>query len=248
MSGPTNRRFVRSAWTLLAFQFVAAAGALALAIWASTRVQALIDQRDLLQARVTQLEAHPAPAEPPPDSGSVTENMAAPVEPVPVAQESAEPPPALPTRVSQIRNGGSGVTVHTVPPPPPVIVQTPPPREPPVIYDPPRQPPVRYVPPREPPVRYIPPREPPVRYPPPRQPPVTYEPPRRPPVIVRPVLPTRPIRTPQQPTPGIVVRPIRPSGVTTARPDRPIIAQPVDPRRIRRPRPTDSDPQPNPPK
>ena len=26
MSGPTNRRFVRSAWTLLAFQFVAAAG------------------------------------------------------------------------------------------------------------------------------------------------------------------------------------------------------------------------------
>ena len=57
MSGPTNRRFVRSAWTLLAFQLVAAAGAMALTIWAATRVQALIDQRDQLQARVTQLEA-----------------------------------------------------------------------------------------------------------------------------------------------------------------------------------------------
>ena len=55
MSGPTNRRFVRSAWALLAFQFVAAGGATGLAIWAATRVQALVDQRDLLQARVTQL-------------------------------------------------------------------------------------------------------------------------------------------------------------------------------------------------
>lgn len=253
MSGPTNRRFVRSAWTLLAFQFVAAVGALALAIWASTRVQALIDQRDLLQARVTQLEAHPAPAEPPSDTGAVIDNVATPMEPPPaVIQEPAGPSPRLPTRLPQVRNGGSGVTVHTAPP---LVIETPPSREPPVIYDPPRQPPVRYVPPREPPVRYIPPREPPVRYPPPRQPPVTYVPPRQPPVIVRPGFPTRPTRTPQLPTPGVVIRP-RP-GITTARPTatqppqavRPATnVQPIDPRRIRRPRPTESDPQPNPPK
>src|SRR4051812_6941892 len=64
MSGPTNRRFVRSAWTLLAFQFVAAAGATGLAIWATVRVQDVADQRDLLQRRVAELEARPAPTEP----------------------------------------------------------------------------------------------------------------------------------------------------------------------------------------
>ena len=53
---PTTKRFVRSAWTLLAFQFAAAAGAAGVTIWAATEVRGLITQRDLLAARVETLE------------------------------------------------------------------------------------------------------------------------------------------------------------------------------------------------
>ena len=61
---PTTRRFVRSAWTLLAFQFVAAAGAAAVAIWAATEVRSLVDQRDMLAARVETLEKTSPAADP----------------------------------------------------------------------------------------------------------------------------------------------------------------------------------------
>lgn len=157
MSGPTNRRFVRAAWSLLAFQFVAAAGALALAIWASTKVQDLIDQRDELQARVTQLEARPMPIPQDPDVAPVEMNVATPDD-VPDSAPVAPPPvvtkaPSQPSRTAPVRDGGFGVTVHRPPPsPPPVVVETPAPRPdpPPVDRPPPRDPPVRN-PPRVPP-------------------------------------------------------------------------------------------------
>ena len=88
MSGPTNRRFVRSAWTLLAFQFVAAGGAVALAIWAATSVQHLVDQRDLLQARVTTLEAHQSR---PAGDAAARRGRARRDPPVPVAPAPARP-------------------------------------------------------------------------------------------------------------------------------------------------------------
>jgi hypothetical protein len=247
MSGPTNRRFVRAAWALLAFQFVAAAGALALAVWAAVKVQALIDQRDLLQARVTQLEAHPAPAPPPPDAAPIADNVVMPSDvpvAVPAAPEPAANAPSQPPRAPP-RHEGPGVIVHT-PPPPPEIVETPQPPE--TYVPPPRRPPVRY-PPREPPLTYVPPREPPVYYPP-RQPPLTYVPPRQ--IPVRPVRPNATVPPAQQPG---AVRPTRP-GVTIIRPPvfqpqatpRAPAAQPIDPRRIRRPRPTDTAHEPTPPK
>ena len=250
MSGPTNRRFVRSAWTLLAFQFVAAAGATALAIWAATKVQALIDQRDLLQARVTALEARQAPATPPVEVEPAPAPVIVPAQPVappPRATEPVAPQPIQPTRVPPRREGG--VTIHELLPP--VVIETPPQpvREPPVTYVPPRypprEPPVAY-PPRRPPT-YVPPRQPPTTYVPPRQPPTTYVPPRQPTPgnIVRPVRPGTSVPTTQQPNPNATIRPIRP-GAAITRPS--TNAQPADPRRIRRPRPTDTDPQQNPPK
>jgi hypothetical protein len=247
MSGPTNRRFVRSAWTLLAFQFVAAGGALALAIWAATRVQSLIDQRDLLQARVTQLEARPAPADPPADIAPATENVTVPAEvQVPVA-----PAPPAPARQPVAGNDGPGVNVHRPPPLQPPVTYVPP-RQPPVRYPPPRQPPVTYVPPRqppivdkppvEPPVTFVPPRQPPTRYPP-RDPPVTYVPPRQPPVI-RPNFPTRPTPTPQQPIPGVTVRPTRPgNSVPPAQQPIPGAARPTRPSGVTIIRPTVTRPQ-----
>jgi hypothetical protein len=87
MSGSTNRRFVRAAWTLLAFQLVAGAGATGVAIWAALKVQALIDQRDLLQERVAELEAHRQA--PPP------EPLAEP-EPLPAPQQNTVVPVAAP--------------------------------------------------------------------------------------------------------------------------------------------------------
>ncbi|MEA3047512.1 MAG: periplasmic protein TonB [Sphingomonadales bacterium] len=137
MSGPTNKRFVRSAWTLLAFQFVAAAGATALAIWAATRVQDLVDQRDLLQQRVTALEARPAPV--PPVAGTpmaegpiVPDNGATPVPPPP-----PPPPKYRPDRPDRTRappTGGTtvGPGAGGGPPPPP----TPPPARRAAEFDP----------------------------------------------------------------------------------------------------------------
>ena len=54
---PTSRRFVRAAWTLLAFQLVAAAGATGLAIWAASEVQRVIDERDSLALRMREIGA-----------------------------------------------------------------------------------------------------------------------------------------------------------------------------------------------
>ncbi|MEA3013527.1 MAG: periplasmic protein TonB [Sphingomonadales bacterium] len=89
MSGPTNKRFVRSARMLLAFQFVAAAGATGLAIWAATKVQDVVDQRDLLRRRVTELEARRAPA--PPTAGALPG-----VPPIGVDNGAARVPPPPP--------------------------------------------------------------------------------------------------------------------------------------------------------
>ena len=111
MSGPTNRRFVRSAWTLLAFQFVAAGGALALAIWAATRVQHLVDQRDLLQARVTTLEARQSrqramPAEAPPALPPVLAPAPAPAPaPTPARPAKVPAPPLGPAHPAEARAG-----------------------------------------------------------------------------------------------------------------------------------------------
>jgi hypothetical protein len=254
MSGSTNRRFVRSAWTLLAFQLVAAGGATGIAIWAATKVQALVDQRDLLQARVARLESEQshravAPAD------DVPEPEIVPTAPLPVTV--APGPVRNPLPRAPHGAGGSGVTVHEGAPPP-AVIETPPPRPPETTYVP-SQPPVR-----------TPPREPPVRTPPLREPPSTYVPPRQPPVLVRPAFPTRPVPAPQQPgisvrptrpnngaplaqKPGTATRPNRPVGITIIRPavTQPqagtIVARPVDPRRVRRPRPTDTGTQ-NPPK
>jgi hypothetical protein len=238
MSGPTNRRFVRSAWTLLAFQFVAATGATGLAVWAATRVQHLVDQRDLLQRRVTELESHPAP---PPE-------QAAPVEPAPV-----EVPPVE-----------TVVTPAPPPPPPPPPAATEPsrprhvrPTRTPVIVQPPE---VTYVPPPPPP-----PPPPPMKVeqtPPPPPPPRPRR--ERPRITITPFFPginldpRRPRQEPtrpngqQQPVPGTTATPNRTVGpaTNTAVPGQPqstAPAQTTTARRLRRVRPPPT-PEPEPPK
>ena len=124
-------------------------GAAGVAIWAASAVRQAVDQRDLLQARVAELEARPAA--PRPRRRRCEEVTPAPAEePAPVV-EDVTPPPQQP---------------QTTPVPP--VVRT----QPPV-----RQPPVRNPPPYRPPV-YTPPPvyQPPVYTPPPRvddKPPVT---------------------------------------------------------------------------
>jgi hypothetical protein len=135
---PTIRRFVRTAWIMLAVQLVFAAGAVAIAIWAASAVRHAVEQRDLLQARVAELEARPAPAAPAP--AAVEEIESAPA-PEPVAEVAPEP------RATPV---------------PPVVRTVPPARQPPVrAAPPPYQPPV-YTPP---PPTYT---APPVYTPPPR--------------------------------------------------------------------------------
>jgi periplasmic protein TonB len=116
MSGPTNRRFVRSARMLIAFQFMAAAGATGLAIWAAARVRDVADQRDLLQRRVAELEARSAPAPPNAAGHAVVDNGAAPV---------PAPPPPPPPRTLPDR------TRPPPSPPPPGPLTSPPPSPPP---------------------------------------------------------------------------------------------------------------------
>jgi hypothetical protein len=156
---PTIRRFVRTAWILLAFQLVFALGAVGVAIWAASAVRQAVDQRDLLQARVAELEARPAAPAPAP----VQEVAPAPgEEPAPVVEDlTPQPQPPQPQAA----------------PAPPVVRTQPPVRQPPVRNPPPYRPPV-YVPP--PPVY-----QPPVYVPPPRvddKPPVVRDdpPPERP--------------------------------------------------------------------
>jgi len=240
MSGPTNRRFVRSAWTLLAFQFVAAAGATGLAVWAATRVQELVHQRDLLQQRVTELQSRvlgePTEPAPVPEAAPVPET--APVEPPPPVEnvETASPPP---------------------PPPPPAAAPPPRPRprhvrpvRTPVIVRPPV---VTYVPPPPPP-----PPPPPIKVeetrpsPPPPPPPPPPRPRReRPRISITPFFPginlgpRRPRRDPvppsgqqqqpqgQQPQPGAAPnRTVGPAGQV----------QTTTPRRTRPPDPPDPQP------
>jgi filamentous hemagglutinin len=238
MSGPTNRRFVRSAWTLLAFQFVAATGATGLAVWAATRVQHLIDQRNLLQQRVTELESHPVQA-PPPEAAPVE----MPVEASPVENEvSPAPPPP--------------------PPPPPAATEPPRPRHvrptrTPVIVQPPE---VIYVPPPPPP-----PPPPPIKVeetpPPPPPPPRPRR--ERPRITITPFIPginlgpRRPRQEPTRPSgqqqpAGDSITPNRTVGpsTTTAVPGQPQSTAPTrttDPRRLRRVRPPPTQ-EPEPPK
>ena len=42
---PTTRRFVRTAWIMLAFQLLAAAGAVGAAVWAVSAVRNLVNDR-----------------------------------------------------------------------------------------------------------------------------------------------------------------------------------------------------------
>lgn len=152
-NSPTIRRFVRSAWTLIAVQFVAGLGAAGVTIWAATEVRQLVNQRDLLMTRVTELETEQA------------RRPAAPVEDIP--EVTAEPAP--------IPDGPLPAPVPVpAPAPPPVAAPAPPP--------PRRIPPPRVVRPTRPvytpPVYYTPPPPPPP--PPPEvedKPPVTDDPP-----------------------------------------------------------------------
>jgi hypothetical protein len=169
MSGPTNRRFVRTARTLLAFQLVAAAGATGLALWAATKVQALVDQRDQLQARVNQLEARPtrwevAPVEEVPEAQPAPLVAPAPAGPQPAAAVPPRPVQAPrpdgdrghhPSRrcSADARRGAAASPGASLAP-----TNRPTPRRRP-SYPPQREPPV--TPPRRPPLTYVPPRQPP---------------------------------------------------------------------------------------
>jgi hypothetical protein len=134
---PTIRRFVRTAWIMLAFQLVFAAGAAGVAIWAASAVRHAVDQRDLLQARVAELEAGQNRAAPAP--APVVEEVTPAPEPGPVNEVAPPPEP--------VRNA-----------PAPVVRIGPPVRQPPV-RTPPATPPA-YVPPiyTQPPVYVPPPR------------------------------------------------------------------------------------------
>jgi hypothetical protein len=226
---PTIRRFVRTAWIMLAFQLVFAAGAVGVAIWAASAVRQAVDQRDLLQARVAELEASQTRAAPVPGPAPVEVITPAPaIEPGPVNDVAPQPiqtaPPVRPT-------------VRTPPPTrqPPIRTQpsTPPVYTPPPVY----QPPV-YVPPRD---DYKPPET--RDDPPPRRP-------RRPRINID--IPgllggggsrDRPSRNPtnQNPrTPGTTST--NPNGRSSARP--PATNVPNSTTVRRRPRPSANDPQP----
>ncbi|HMG48342.1 MAG TPA: hypothetical protein VK614_12885 [Allosphingosinicella sp.] len=239
MSGPTNRRFVRSAWTLLAFQFVAAAGATGVAVWAATKVQHLVDQRDLLQQRVTELESHPAP---PPEQAAPVETAPVEAPPVENAVTPAPPPPPPPPPVAT----PAPRPRHLRPDRTPVIVQPPEP-----IYVPPPPPP-----PPPPPVKIEPTPAPPPPPPRPRR--------ERPRITITPLFPginlgpRRPRQEPtrpsgqQQPVAGYNTTPNRTVGPspTTAVPGQPQSTAPArttDPRRLRRVRPPPTQ-EPEPPK
>jgi hypothetical protein len=152
---PTIRRFVRSAWTLIAVQFVAGLGAAGVTIWAATEVRQLVNQRDLLMSRVTELETEQA------------RRAAAPVEDIPEVTAEPEPLPDGPLPAP---------APMPAPAPPPVATPPPPPR---------RIPPPRVVRPNQPvytpPVYYTPPPPPPPPPPPAvdDKPPVNDDPPPR---------------------------------------------------------------------
>ncbi len=96
---PTSRRFVRTAWLMLAFQLLATAGAVGAGVWAFLEVRNVVNERANLQARVTELEAaqnQAAPASGPaprgePENGSV-EGRGQP------SLDVAPPTPSNPTR------------------------------------------------------------------------------------------------------------------------------------------------------
>ena len=91
---PTTRRFVRTAWIMLAFQLLAAGGAVGAAVWAFLEVRNVVNDRATLQARVTELEAaqnQTAPA-PEPEPEPIAEPVETPVE-EPAAPPVEEPPP-----------------------------------------------------------------------------------------------------------------------------------------------------------
>ena len=120
MSGresPSIRRFVRRVWILLGFQFVAAAVAAGVAIWAAGAVRRVAEQRDALKARVTELEARPAavPGAPerPLDGNALESNTTQ----IPDTPPSPPPPPAPPA--------------PRPPPPRPPLPPSPPPPSPP---------------------------------------------------------------------------------------------------------------------
>lgn len=148
MSGATNRRFVRAAWTLLAFQLFAGAGATGIAIWAALKVQQLIDQRDLLQERVTQLEAHqqaPAP-EPMPESMSTPPPPPEIAVPNLVPDNRLTPVPVRPALPREVRPHDSAQRPPANPPVPDATPLPPAPPEPgpakPPAYPPRPRPPV----------------------------------------------------------------------------------------------------------
>lgn len=158
---PTIRRFVRSAWTLVAVQFVAAMGAAGVTIWAATEVRELLNQRDLLMGRVHELEtdqarrtAAPPPVETAPEVGQAPMEIP-PAPPTPPPTDIATPPPVRVHIVPRHpATGPAQPEITPVPPPPPPAPPPPPPPAP--VYDPIRPEPQPQSPPTRRPRIHIP--------------------------------------------------------------------------------------------
>jgi hypothetical protein len=154
-NSPTTRRFVRTAWIMLIFQLFAAAGAVGAAVWAFGAVRTLVNERAVLQARVTEREAAQNRAAP----ASPVEPVATPVD-APVAMPAPAPPTVMPTPAPTppVRPGRPPQARPSVEGPP---VETPPVEQPPVYTPPPYTPPPRVE--DKPPPSYDPPPQRPRR-------------------------------------------------------------------------------------
>ncbi|MBS0383869.1 MAG: hypothetical protein JSS00_00805 [Proteobacteria bacterium] len=100
MTKSNSRRFVRAAWSLLFFQVIASAGAVAVTGWAAFHVQSLVTAQRSSGATPAPTEPIPAPATPAPAEGAPSptpENTA----PAPSNEPAPAPAPtatAIPTQ------------------------------------------------------------------------------------------------------------------------------------------------------